>query len=166
MKDLKDSHPVPLSDYAMVIDIQNEPDFAWSLPFTLNKITSIIQKIKSKYHQWTHKYGIQIPNNVREAHDIDTANGNMLWMDSVPMEMKNNRVAFETYKGKLEDLIGYQEISGHLIYDMKFAENFRRKTWFMADWHLMDSPLFITYITVISRDSVRILLLVAALHKL
>ena len=41
------------------------------------------------------------------------------------MEMKNNRVAFETYKGKIEDFVGYQEISGHLIYDVKFAENFQ-----------------------------------------
>ena len=45
-------------------------------------------------------------------------------MNSVQMEMKNNVVAFENYEGKIEDLVGYQYISGHLIYDVKLAENF------------------------------------------
>ena len=40
------------------------------------------------------------------------------------MEMKNNRVAFKTYEGKIKNLVVYQEISGHLIYDVKLADNF------------------------------------------
>ena len=39
------------------------------------------------------------------------------------MVAKNNRDALETYKVKIEYLVGYQEISGHLIYDVKLAEN-------------------------------------------
>ena len=64
MKDLKDSYPVPLADYEMANGIQYEPDFAWWVPFILKKQTSIIQKIRSKYHQRTHNYGIRIPKNV------------------------------------------------------------------------------------------------------
>ena len=82
------------------------------------------------------------------------------------MEMKNNRVAFEMYKVKVEYLVGYQEVSGCLICDVNIAENFRRETQFVADGHLMYYPAFITYSTVVSRDSVRILLLVAALNDL
>ena len=82
------------------------------------------------------------------------------------MEMKNNRVAFETYEGKVEDLIGYEEISAHLIFDVKLSENFRRKARFVADGHLVETPASITYSTVVTRDSVRILLMVAALNDL
>ena len=83
MRYLKDSYPVPLADHEMANGIQDEPDFAWWVPFTLKKRISIIQKIKSKYHQRTHKYGIRIPKNIQEAQDINTVNRNMLWMDSV-----------------------------------------------------------------------------------
>ena len=144
MKDLKDSYPVLLADDAMANVIKDKPAFAWWVTFTLKKRNSIIQKIKSKYHQRTHKYGIRIPKNVQEVQDIDTVNGNTLCMDSVRKEMKNNRVSLELYKGKLENLIGYQEISGHLIYDVKLAENFRLNTRFLADRQLMNSPSFIT----------------------
>ena len=44
MKDLKDSYHVPLADYAVPNDIQEEPDFAWWVPFTLKKRISIIKK--------------------------------------------------------------------------------------------------------------------------
>ena len=85
MKGLKDSYPVLLADYAMVNNIQDEQAFAWWVTLTLKKRTLIIQKIKSKYHQRTHKHVIRISMNVLEAHDIDTVNGNMLWMQSVRM---------------------------------------------------------------------------------
>ena len=80
--------------------------------------------------------------------------------------MTNNRIVFETYEGNIKDIVGYEEITGHLIYDVNLAENFRRKTRFVANGHLMDSPSFITYITVVSQDSVRIFLLVAVLNNL
>ena len=38
--------------------------------------------------------------------------------------MKNNRVEFEMYEIKIEDIVGYQEISGNLFYDIKLTENF------------------------------------------
>jgi hypothetical protein len=46
------------------------------------------------------------------------------WMDGIRLEMKNCRVAFEVYSGDVDELVGYQTISGHLVYDMKLGENF------------------------------------------
>ena len=61
------------------------------------------------------------------------------------------------------DLLDYKQISGHLIFDVKLSENFRRKARFVADGHLVETPASVTYsITVVSRDSVRILVLLAA----
>jgi hypothetical protein len=44
------------------------------------------------------------------------------------MAMTNNRVVFETYfHKKIKNLVCYKEITGHLIFDVKLSENFRRK---------------------------------------
>ena len=166
MKDLKDSYPVKLADYAVMNGLQGKPAFAWWVPYTIKKRKAIIGKVKSKYWERTHKYGIRVPKTIQEAKRIDEENGDTLWMDAVALEMKNNRVAFETYEGNPEELIGYEEISGHLIFDVKLSENFRRKVRYVADGHKVESPPSVTYSTVVSRDSVRILLTIAALNGL
>ena len=103
---------------------------------------------------------------MKEAFEIDAENGDTLWADVIGLEMKNNRVAFEEYDGEIEKLVAYEQISGHLIFDVKLSENFRRKARFVADGHLAETPASVTYSTVVSRDSVRILLLIAALNGL
>ena len=80
--------------------------------------------------------------------------------------MKNNRVAFEEYTEEVSKLVGYKKITGHMIFDVKLGENFRRKARFVADGHLTAPPTAMTYSTVVSRDSVRILLMIAALNGL
>ena len=124
MKDLKESYPVPLADFAIANDIQDEPVFAWWVPYAIRKRKVIVKTIKSKYWQRTHKYGIRIPKSIKEAKEIDNANGDTRWMDSVRLEMKNNRVAFQTYEDDPRKLVGYTEITGHIVFDVKLSENF------------------------------------------
>jgi len=107
--------------------LQDEPVLAWWVPYTIKKQIAIISKVKSKYWQKTHKYGVRVLKKVRKARGIDDKNGNTLWQDTISMEMKNNRIAFEDFDGKIQDLKGYEQISGHLIFDVKLSENFRRK---------------------------------------
>ena len=166
MKDLKDSYPVQLADYALANGLQEQPAFAWWVPFVTRKRRAIIQKVKSKYWQKTHKYGIRVPRTMKEAIRIDEENGDTLWQDAVTEEMTNNRIAFERYDGDVKDLIGYEEITAHLIFDVKLSENYRRKVRYVADGHKVEAPPSVTYSTVVSRDSVRILLMVAALNDL
>ena len=59
---------------------------------------------------------------MKEAFEIDAKNGNTLWDDAIELEMKNNIVAFEEYDGKIEDLVAYEQISGHLIFGVKLSE--------------------------------------------
>ena len=47
---------------------------------------------------------------------IDKQNGNTLWMDAIKLEMKNAHIAFKEYDGNPEELIGYKQITGNLIY--------------------------------------------------
>ena len=75
------------------------------------------------------------------------------------------RVAFDAIDdGKIPP--GYTKIDCHLIFDVKLGENFRRKARFVAGGHVTDVPSSLTYSSVVSRDSVRICLLLAALNGL
>ena len=76
LKDLKHAYPVQLADYAKLNNIDHEPAFSWWIPYTLKKRDAIISKIKSKYWQRTHKYGIRVPKTVKEALSIDAEQGN------------------------------------------------------------------------------------------
>ena len=108
---------------------------------------------------------------VKEALEIDAENEAAgidvpKWWDAIMTEMKNVRIAFEEYEGNVEDLIGYQKVKCHIIFDVKLGENFRRKARLVAGGHTTDPPSSITYSSVVSRDSVRIALTLAALNDL
>ena len=168
LKDLKASYPVQLAEYAVQARLAEEPAFAWWVPHTLRKRNRIINKIKSKYWVRTHKFGIRIPKTAAEAREVDAENGNTLWWDAILKEMKNVRPAFEVWEKSADEIpIGYQQIKCHLIFDIKMGENFRRKARFVAGGHTTEVPdSVITYSSVVSRDSVRIALTIAALNDL
>ena len=166
LREMKESFPIETAEYAVQHGISDEPAFAWWVPHVLKKRDRFVNKVKSKYWERTHKYGIRIPKTIQEALEIDRINGNHLWEDSIKEEMKNNRVAFEEYDGDVTKLVGYKRITGHMVFDVKLGENFRRKARYVADGHLTSAPASMTYSTVVSRDSVRILLMIAALNGL
>jgi len=66
-----------------------------------------------------------VPKTLKDAKHIDEKNNNRMWQDAIDEERLNSRVAFEAYDGKVEDLIGYEEITGHFVFDVKLSENFR-----------------------------------------
>jgi hypothetical protein len=67
----------------------------------MHTVRHVIAKVKSKYWQRTHKFGIRIPKPIKEALRVDAENGNTLWWDAIVLEMSNVRVAFEEYDGEL-----------------------------------------------------------------
>ena len=166
LKDLKNSYPIELARYAMENKIADQPAFAWWVPYTIRKMKSILSKVKSKYWQRTHKYGIRVPKNVNEAYEIDKENGDTLWTDAIKEEMVKIKNAVRKYNGDPSDLVGYQEITGHMIFDVKLGEGFRRKARFVGDGHKTETPSSVTYSSVVARDSIRICLLLAALNDL
>ena len=54
----------------------------------------------------------------------------------------------------------------HMIFDVKFGENFRRKARLVAGGHMTNTPSTLTYSSVVSRDSIRIALTIVALNEL
>jgi hypothetical protein len=171
LKDVKDSNPVELAEYAVKHRIDDEPAFRWWVPLVLRSRERIIAKVKKRYWATTHKYGIRLPKSVGEALEIDRNTGTDFWAKAIQKERDKVRVAWqamdghtpaEAREGKVEALRGYQEIDCHMVFDVKM--DFTRKARFVAGGHTTSAPTSITYSSVVSRDSVRILLTIAALN--
>ena len=67
LKDVKESYPVQLAEYAIDNNLADEPAFAWWVNYVHKKRERILSKVKSKYWVRTHKYGIRAPKTVQEA---------------------------------------------------------------------------------------------------
>ena len=167
LKDMKQSYPLKVAEFAFANRIHEEPAFAWWVNEVVKKHERILKKLKTKYWQRTHKFGIRLPKTVAEALQFDKENGNTYWWDAICLEMKNVRPAFEKWEKHESELPpGYQKIKCHFIFDIKMGENFRRKARLVANGNTTEPPAALTYSSVVSRDSVRIALLVAALNEL
>ena len=133
----------------------------------IKKKNRIIAKIKSKYWIRTHKFGIEIPKSMEDAKRINRANHNTNWWGSICKEMNNVRIAFEKYDRKQSEIpSNYTKISFHLTFDIKMAENFWRKAIIVDGGNVTHLPSRITYSSMVLRDSVRIIFMIAALNGL
>ena len=162
---LKESNPVEVAEYAVAHDLVEEPAFKWWVPFTLKKRDAIISAVNKRYWKRTHKYGIRIPKSVQEALEIDKENGDDRWAKSIQKEMNNVRIAFHILDDETKVPPGYQYMDCHIVFDVKF-DGFKFKSRMVAGGHMIDTPSFLTYASVVSRETVRIALLIAALHDL
>jgi hypothetical protein len=123
-----------------------------------------LKAVKSRYSQRSHKFGIYVPKTVEEALEIDRQTNTSYWKDAIHKEMSNNRLAFRFLDEGENVPVGYKWIRCHMIFDIKM--DFTRKARYVAGGHMTDPPDSITYSTVVSRDSVRIAFLLAALNDL
>ena len=80
---MKECYPIQIMEYAVQSQISKQPSFAWWLPHVMKKSKQIIAKIKSKYWTRTHKFGIKVPKNIKEAQEFDNDNGNTLRWDAI-----------------------------------------------------------------------------------
>lgn len=163
LKDLKESNPVEVAEYALANKILEEPAFAWWAQYVLRKRERIIRKVKSRYWDRTHKYGILLPKTVKEALRIDRETGTTFWQDAIAKEMRNIDCAF-MFPEDGQARIGYQKITCHMIFDVKMT--LERKARYVAGGHQTEPTKDITFASVVSRDSIRLAFLVAALNDL
>jgi hypothetical protein len=79
--------------------------------------------------------------------------------------MNNVRIAFKVLNGEEAIPPTYQEIRYHMIFDVKM-EDFLGKSRFVAGGHTTNAHHVMTYASVVSRESMRIALTLAALNDL
>jgi hypothetical protein len=117
MRNLKESNPIQLAEYGEQHDLLDEPAFSWWAKYVLRKRKRLISKVKSRYWQRTHKFGVRLPQTVAEALALDKEEGNTLWYDAIQKEMKNVQIAFKFLERDEKAPVGYKEISCHIIFD-------------------------------------------------
>jgi hypothetical protein len=76
--------------------------------------------------------------------------------------MTNNKIAFEFLNDEAPMPIGYKQMRGHIIFDIKLC--LTRKARWVADGSQSEMPRESTYSSVVSRDSVCIFFTLAALN--
>jgi len=163
LKDLKESYPIQVAEYAVANKLAEEPAFAWWISDVLRKRDRIISKVKSRYWKRTHKYGIRLPKLVQEALKLDGETGTDFWHKAIEKEMTNIMPAFEFPEDEKVPT-GYQHIDCHMVFDIKL--DLTRKAWFVAGGHQTDPPKELTYSSIMSKDSVCIIFTLATLNDL
>jgi hypothetical protein len=164
LKVLKESHPVQTAEFAKAKGIDDEVAFAFWVPYTLRKRDAIVKAVKSRSRRKTHKYGIEIPRDVKHAYELDRQNGDTFWSDAIAKEMHDAGIAFEIMEDDQPLPVGFRKVTGHMIFDVKM--DYTRKARWVLDGHKTPPPERSTYAGVVSRDSVRIALTYAALNDL
>ena len=109
------------------------------------------------------KFGIILPNNIDQALELDKINGN-LWKDAIEKEFSKVKVAFMLLDPNKALPVGSKLIKYHMVLDVKF--NLTPKERLVAAGYMNDVPAHTAYSLVISRETVRICFMVAALNDL
>ncbi len=164
LKELKETNPVEVALYAVDNKIDDEPAFDWWVRHILKKQTRLIKKTKRKFIRLGYKFGIRVPTTVEEALRIDEETGTKFWFEAIKKEMSNVRIAFDIQESNATIPVGYKKIPCHMIFDIKMDGT--RKARLVAGGHVTDPPTSITYSSVVSRESVRIAFIIAALNNL
>ena len=163
---IKSSNPIETAEFAISRNIHHEPAFAWWVNDVIRRRDRIISKLKTtRKSKKNVKFGIKIPISVNEAREFDKTNGNSHWEDAINKELSKVRVAFELIQEGDEPLPGSKMINYHFIFDIK--HDMTRKARLVAGGHLNKHvPSFLTYSSVVSKETVRLCFMLASLNNL
>jgi hypothetical protein len=124
-------------------------------------------KVNRPQKRKVYNFGILVPRNVKEAFELDKANGNLLWKDAMTKEIDNIQ-AYKTFKniGKVKFVDGFKKIIVH--FDFAVKHDLRRKARLVAGGHLTEPNMEGSYYSVVSlrSRSLRICLAAAELNRL
>jgi Reverse transcriptase (RNA-dependent DNA polymerase) len=152
-----------VAEYAVANKIVEQPAFAWLAKQALKKRDRHIRKAKSRYRKRTHKFGVEMPKSTVEAYAIDCGSGSKLWTNAIAKEMLNVRPAFRFVDDdKIPEF--WKPVGVHMIFNMKM--DLTHKARLVANGHETEVPTESTYSTVVTRDSVRLAFMLAALNGL
>jgi hypothetical protein len=144
----------------------NEPAFRWWVPFVLKKRERILKKkVKTKYWSVTHKYGLELPKSVAQAMAINKKTGTDFWRKAIEKEIRNVFPAFDFIEDDNAKVPpGYEFVETYFVFDIKM--DLSRKARLVARGNMTEATKEQTFASVVSRDTVRLFFLLAALNDL
>ena len=87
LRNLKESNPVQVAEYATANKIEDEAAFAWWVPYTLKKRDRIISSVKCHNVKRNNKFGIEVPRSIERALEIDRETKTDYWLKAIEKEM-------------------------------------------------------------------------------
>jgi hypothetical protein len=114
----------------------------------------------------TYKYVVQVPRNVRNAFELDKANDNLHWADTIKAEMKDlfNLEAFDIRSVGYNPGPTFQSTTLTIVFDVK--QDLRRKARLVARGHLVNPMDHSVYSSTVKGISVNLLHVIAHKAKL
>ena len=82
LSDLKELLPLQVAEFVLPAGIADEPAFNWWVSWVLKKrdrIVSLVKHRSARYHNCTHKFGVEHSKSIDEAYAIDAATGTSFW---------------------------------------------------------------------------------------
>ena len=152
------------AEYAKRLGLADEPAFSYWVKFALKKRERLLKKVLRRKRSNRFKYGIAVPRTVKEAYALDKQNGNNFWAKAIEKEMGSVMVAFKPLGRGTAPPDDYKEIPFRMIFHVKM--DFTRNARLVASGHLMDPPEALTYSSVVSRDRVWLVFMLAKLNGL
>ena len=161
---MKESFPIETAEYAHQNNLHDQPAYAWWVPHVIKKRAKIISMVRHRMVKKNFKYGHHVPCSVREAYELDKRFNMTRWRDAIIKEMKNVRVAFKLLEDSDNLPPAHEYVPCHLIFDVKMDGTFKAR--FVAAGCKTSDPEGSTYAGVVSRETVRLAFLYAALNNL
>ena len=164
LTDLKDAYPVQVADYAIANNLTAEPAFRWWVPFVLKKREQILKKVKTKYWSTLHKYGLELPKSISHTLDIDRRSGTDFWRKAIEKEIRNVFPAFDMMDDNSAEPPGYEFVETYIVFNIMM--DLTQKARLVARGNMTEATKEQTFASVISRDTVQLFFLLAALNDL
>ena len=130
---MKENYRIQVADYAVDQNIDDQPAFAWLVPYTQQKCWAILSAVKARVQATTVKYEIKRPQTLQQALEYDQENNNTLWKDAIDLEMNTILPAFDLPKNNKAPP-GYAKSSGHIVFNINM--DFTQKTRWVKNGHL------------------------------
>jgi hypothetical protein len=163
LKTMKELNAVEVAEYALENQISHEPAFDWWVHDMIRRKKRLIKLSQTRFLRPQYKYGINVPRNIKEAIKFNLENANKFWEEAaIVKEMKNVRVAFRVLEPSENPAPGYKNIPLRMIFDIKM--DFTQNARLIAGGNLTDPPSCLTCISVVSRESIQITFLIAAIN--
>lgn len=167
LKDMKEAYPVKVAEYAVAKKLVFEPAFQWWVPVVMKKKDRILKVLKKRMvRRKNEKYGIEVPKpmDVKRALEIDCETGTDHWYKAMVKEVGTVLPALKVLETGEVVPVGSQYVDLMIIFDVKM--DLTRKCRIVARGDQVETPSNLTYASVVSRDSIRIALLISALNGL
>ncbi len=162
--------PVTLAQFAKEHDLLDKP--GWKKLKKIARRAKVLQRMVNankraqRYNAIVYKFGVRIPRSVKEAYDLDAANGNTYWSDAMKKELGQiiDYKVFRSLGKNASKPNGYQQIPMRMVFDVK--QSLQRKARLVARGDKTNPPRESVYSGVASMRSLRIVCFLAELNGL